>query len=393
MKLIAHSGAKFSYKFGYRRNGVDYWPLPEVANLILDSGLNKIASNAWQTCWEYCLFGNQVSPEPVQRTSGAITFTVVGTTCTASGNFFVSQDTGRLIKFNDVNGQEFYLTYVSATVATLSGTPSPGIVAETGKIWYVNQTALQSLYSTTNAYDSAGGANGTSAIDNVVTYKRTFVGGAVSGGPITFTEIGFSNSGSNANIFDRDIITGGITLVDGDIPLAVATLIITFGTTTQDAVGNVATGYDSSGTKVISGMRYATSVGSLIGFVNGNGTTGGSPSNDQWEPAFAASAQFYCLMADFTLPAFSNGLGVSLGSGTGGDVAATIASYSNGSFYRDCVFAFSISAANGLIYGFGQGVNPGLLVWMLKLTTPFTKLSSQTLTFTFRKTWQRILLN
>jgi len=380
-------GAVFRYKVGYRRNGVNYFPRDWRNNLILDSGLNKIANFATQDCWAWCLFGDQVGPTPVQRNSGAVTFTTTGTACVASAGFFVSQDVGRLIKFDDTDGQERYITaFTDSTHVTLGVAPSPAIAAQTATVWYVNETALDSLYSATGTYQQNAGDNETTAVANVVTYKRTFIGGAVSGSPVTLTEIGFSESGANANLFDRDIITGGITLSVGDQPLAVAELIVTFSPAVSTAVGNVATGYDSSGDMIISGLDILSSLAALS-FVDTNGQT--TANANAYEPSEQLNGM-RAIMSSFSLPAFSNGTGPNIGGIK--QTSQSLGSYSAGNFFRDLNGSYDVSTANGTIYGFCLQAGASA-VWVLRLTTPFTKLSTQTLTVSFRRSWQRLLQN
>ncbi len=380
-KLINFLGTKnvFRYKVGYIRDGKQYWVTDWKDNLILDSGLDKLGTVDAEACFRWCLFGNQVSPDPVARNSGAITFTTVGAACTASANFFSAADVGRLIKFDDAGGQERYITaFTSATLVTLGSAPSPAIAANTATVWYVNQTALQSDYSNTNSYQQNGGDNGTSWSGGTRTMKRTYIGAAVVGS-VTLTEIGFNNTNSNASLFDRDIIVGGVGLINGDQPTAIAQFIQTFTPTTPVALGNVATGFDSSGDFqlcwVDANVTYVQA--------NGNGT-----GNDGMEPPSNSGSAFSLKQATFTIPAFNTSVGAgSPVQATGGSLAG----YTPGSFFRDKTASYDVTRGNGTNYGiifgfFEYGT-------ALKFTTPFIKLNTQTLDFTFRWSWQRILHN
>lgn len=383
--------ALFRYKVGVIRNGKRLWLTPWKNNLILDSGLNKVASVNWANCFAVCIFGNQVAPTPVSRNGGALTFSQSGTTITASGNFFVSQDTGRLFKFD--SGEECYLTYVNATTATASISRTVG--SGPGTVWYVNQTAVESVFAYSTAYGSNGGDNGTSAIGNVITMKRTYTG-AAAGGPTTLTEIGFNDGASNVNIFDRDIIVGGVSILTGDIPLAVAELIMTISQNTPQAVGNVATGYDSSGNFQVVGCGIGMGGGTQLSYVASNGSTVSSSNISHLEPSNTnLFGDFWVFTSTFTIPAFSNGqanIPVSTGAVASG---GSVASYSSGNFYRDRTATFNISTGNGTIYGFvaHPGASDQATAYAQKFTSTFTKLSTQTLDFTIRISWQRILVN
>jgi hypothetical protein len=378
MKNTLKQTAVFRYRVGFIRNGVRHLK-PWRNNLILDSGLDKVATVQWANCFTNCLFGNQVSPEPSSRASGTTTFTVTGTTCVASGSYFQSDDVGRLIKFDGVGGEYYIQSYTSATQVTLTATPSPAITAETGTIWYVNRSALQSLHSTTATYDTSGGACGTTDVANVRTMKRTFVG-AAAGSPVTLTEIGFNNSASNSSLFDRDIIPGTLSLLTGDQPTAICELVVTISPNASTAAGNVATGFDSSGNYIACRMdtfSYVAASGATA-----TGSTDFEPSQSTAMVAASVDFTFPTGMGNFSKPTTTGVDGVSLGA------------YTNGQFYRDKLQSFSTGVANHTIYAFIVQSGGGLYInWVHKFTTPFTKTSAQTLSFSFRISWQRQLVN
>lgn len=388
------SKALLRYKVGFIRDGKRYLSPNWTNNLILDSGLNKIGSGVfWAPAFSDALFGNAVSPDPVRRDSSPVTFSTVGNICTASGNFFEIGDVGRLIKFNDIDGTEAYITnFTNATQVTLSISPSPAIAAQTSTIWYVNQTQLNSYYSGTVSYGSAGGDNGTSFVGNVQTMKRTYIGApAVSN--TTLTEIGFNNGAANVDLFDRDIIVGGVPIVTGDQPLAVAELIIEWNPAPSPvAVPNVASGYDSAGDIQITGLLYPTGGGASFVDVNGNSNLGSGVFGPFMDPSCNFNLGVI-VGTDFSIPSYTEGIGPS----PAGVIVtgATAQPYSAGNFYRDFVANYSVSQANGTIYGYGMfrsnsSINAGLLH---HFDTPFVKNSTQVLSFTIRKSWQRILFN
>jgi hypothetical protein len=245
------SKALFRYRVGYIRDGIRHITSQWRNNLIQDAGLDKMASTAYCDCFSTCLFGNNVSPVAVQRNSGVVTFTQASNVITASGGFFVAQDVGRLFKWGAGSaGTEAYITaYSSATQVTVAASPDVA-VGEVGTVWYVKTPQLSTLLQSTSTYGSTGGDNGTSVVGSTITMKRTYTGSAV-GSATTLTEVGFSNSASNSNIFDRDIIPGGVALLTGDIPLAVAELIVTFSPSTSTGQSNVGTGCNTTGNFVI----------------------------------------------------------------------------------------------------------------------------------------------
>jgi hypothetical protein len=373
----------FKYRVGVLRNNQKKFLTDWRANLILDSGLDKQAAVRTASCFGYVLLGNQVSPDPVRRDSSPITFTVSGTTCTASGSFFLSTDTGRLIKFNNVGGDERYLTYVNSTTATLSSTAT--VSGVTATIWYVNQTSLQSFVVAYNSYSTTGGGNGSSITGNVSTRKRTFIGTPLAG-PYTFTEIGFNDSSSNTNLFDRDIIPGGVSLLTGDQVIVECSLITTFTPDSARSVGNVATGFDSSGQCIITGILNTT-FDDGISYVktNGSSTNQGSVMDPY------GSIGFVGITASFSLPSFGNGDGSNPLSQSVGATSSTVTPYVNGTFYKDIVTTWSAGVATGTFYGIN--IVSSKCFFIQEFTAPLNILSTQSLSLTFRKTWQRTLVN
>lgn len=384
----------FRYRAGFVRDGKRHWITPWRDNLIQDAGMNKIGSSslAWVQCFGTCLFGNNVSPSPIQRAPGIVTFTQTGTTITASGNFFLNTDTGALFKWGTgTGGVEGYITYVNATTVTYSVSQTVAVPTP-GTIWFVNTPALSTLYATTSTYGSNGGDNSSSIVGNVVTHKRTFVGAAVAG-PVTLTEIGFNDTTSNSNLFDRDIITGGVALTTGDQPLAVCQLIQTFTPTTSTAASNVGTGCDSTGNFLIEWLQDPSASSLAVGSVatNGNSNVGGVP---YLEP-YVSNVGGAIVGASLTLQSFSTSSGTLR---TGQTVIPTLIGYVAGSFNRDKRYSLSISQANGTIQGVtltpgGSGATSFNCGLTQKFTTPFTKSSSQTLVIDFNYAWARTLTN
>lgn len=383
-RLSFKQEAVFRYRFGFIRNGQRHLVTPWRNNLIQDCGLDLVATTVWCNCFDTVLFGDAISPVPVRRNSGAITVAQAANTLTASGNFFVSSDVGRLWKFD--SGNEVYITaFTDAEHVTVSG-PSASVSASPGTVWYVNETALSSLYSASATYGPGGADNGTTAVGNVVTHKRSFVGNAVSG-PVTLTEIGFNNSGSNTNVFDRDIITGGVSLITGDQPFAVAELIQTWTPNSSTAAGNVGTGFDSSGNIIISGLQFNNGIG--MSFVQANGSTGGASA--YLEPSIS-NIGFGVLNSSFSFPAFSNGDGPDFTAYLLGQAATfNNGAYSSGDFHRDLTIGFGTPDGNGTIGGFAIRTDSAIITY--QFTTPFIKNTSQIMNFVIRRSWQRILAN
>ena len=392
---IAPTSNVFRYKVGYIRDGKRYLSPDWRNNLIMDAGLNKAGNvTSWCGCFSNCFFGNNVSPVAVQRDSGVVTFTQASNVITASGGFFVAQDVGRLFKWGTGSaGTEAYITaYTSSTQVTVGASPDVA-VGEVGTVWYVNSPTLSTVLQTTSTYGAEGGDNGTSIVANVMTHKRTFVGSAVGSGT-TLTEIGFSHDSANTNLFDRDIISGGVALLTGDIPLAVAELIQTLNQTTPATAPDVGVGCNTEGDIQVE----------WISLNNGTGwssvsTSGATQSSGGICLEPTGNGLMGAIIASFTFNAFSEG-----GSSPTGR-NQYVQNYSNGTFTagvfsREKSVTVPISGAIGNVYGFGIGAggsSGNTLVSYnnaaVKFDNFFAKSGAQVLTFSFTVSWQRILTN
>lgn len=396
MKIETKNSSALRYKLEIVRDGVTIKSTPfSRYHMITDAGLDKVGSDwrSWIACIATPLIGEGVTPTAVRRDSGSIVFTQAGSTITASSSFFVSGDTGRLLKYGTgENGAEVYLTYVNPTTATasLSLTISTPTV---GTVWYVNTASLQtpiaglSWSKNNNALENFSTAvvNGDTC---EVTNQITFFSSALSTGK-TVTEIAFSDTNVNSNVFDRDLITPSVALLAGDQAKITVQLLTRWKSTTGKAVGNIATGYDSSGVLQLESLGMANSTGIAVLSSSGVNTGGGSYL---LEPG---SANVTCGV--YTTPITHRAFVATDGGYNDGVYTSynvVPLSYGTGNRYRDITALFTISQANGNIYGItiGSGSSGGRLLTLI-FTTPFTKSSSQVFSFTWRKSWSRVLIN
>jgi len=387
MKANLHTDAALQYKFEVIRKGKIIKSLPFKPHMITDAGLDLIATSTWINSSLNVILGESVSPTPVRRDSGAVTFTQSGTTITASSSFFVAGDTGRLFKWGTgESGNEVYLTYVNSTTATasVSATVSTPTAAT---IWYVNTSALLTPVTGltwSSLTDIAENFTSNSVVGDTVTvthqyikYSSAFVANK------TITEIAFNNSTTNANVFDRDIISPSVALLVGDQAKITCQIILRYSPVTSVAVGNVATGYDSSGTFQIESLGQTNGTGLSTMSTSGTENVGGGGS--PLEPKNFNNSIITVAQSAITLQAFN---ATTANNRTVVQSTVTQSSYGTGNRYRDNIGTFSISLANGNIFGVSAG---GCVT--LKFTSTLVKTSSQVLTFTFRKSWARVLTN
>lgn len=388
---------KLRYELEFIRNGKVFAKQPFREHMITDWGYNRINQELMLTMISTGLIGDNVSPTPIRRDSGAVTFTQSGTTITASSSFFDSSDTGRLFKWgasgSGSGGVEGYLTYISATSAAYSvsqtvSTPTAGV------IWYVNTSALASYISGLSWSKVTGALNqftqsGTSGNTCTLTH-HSVIQSSTLGASYTLTEIAFwSGSGTpNTANFDRDLISPPVAVISGDQVRATIELINTYTSITSVSQSNVGTGCDTTGNFQIESLLLQDGVG--IASLDSNGNII-STNGVHLEPSSGFNLAVY--NQSFSLQTFSVATGPNTNL-TRYQNSISSLSYTADTYYREGEWTVSVSDAVGTIYGWSLGqpnFNGRGVTWVL--TTPFSKSSLEQLKIRFRKSWNRILTN
>ena len=343
-------------------------------NLLLDSGLDGIASRSFWDSFSYCVLGEGTTP--TKRDSGAVTVSITSEVATASANYFEAADVGRLLKLD--SGQEAYITgFTSATQVAVAGASDDS--ASEATIWYVNETGHGNEIVRTDNLGSNSGDNESTWDGSKMEHKRTFIFPTESS-PKTYREIGWSHtSSSGGNLLGRDLIPGGGDSISAGQQYKVEVrLQITISPIVASAVSNVGTGgFDTSGEAII------THIGELL---EGHGETG------RFEPS-SSKHRIDTKGSNFTLP--TNPSTSNPSNSSGSEVSKD--SYITGS--RELVFriTFETNEANGDIYGVGFGGDFGASdmreYFLVKFTNPQTKDSDHTLEIAFRLSWGRTLTN
>jgi hypothetical protein len=348
-------------------------------NLLLDVGLDGLAVRTWYESFSYCVLGTGTTP--TKRDSGAITASVTSGIVTASANIFEAADVGRLIKFD--SGEEYYIDdYISGTSVSL--VDSEDVSAGEFTIWYVNETGHGNEIKRSNTYGSDSGDNETTWDGSKITLKRTFIFSEESSA-ITYTEIGWSHGSSGSSLFGRDLIPGGDSISPGQQYKVVVRLVITPAPIVQSSVGNVVTGWDTSGEHILCYCDIHSTRGIAYGLL---------------EPSMWTSntKDIGLIDEDFTLPSVPAAQGASrpiLGSISGRIEDMTPDSYVSKSFMRSATAVFSTVNGNGTIYGIAVGymTSNANASWALKFDTPQIKDSDHKLTLVFSLRWGRTLQN
>jgi hypothetical protein len=353
-------------------------------NLILDTGLDMVATTLLCNLFNYAVVGTGTNP--VKRDSGSITFTKSGGVITASDAFFEAADQNRLIKFD--SGAEYYITgFTSPTAVTVANTVTAEAASE-GTIWYVNRTGLQSESKRTSTYATDTGANGTTYLGGTYTHKRTFIFSAEVA-PVVYREIGWSSSASaGANLFGMDILPGGgVGLNTGQQLKVEVSLLVTVSPVTPAAVPAPAiTGWTQGGTAQLESGDFFTRV-----------TSGGGTYNSGAFAEPSVNAGTWISTASVALTFSPTGL-VDRGSTGLNFKVNALQPYVSKSFTRTEVAAtFGVTEANSsAIRSIFMSPNngQGYSIFRVLLAANETKDSNHTIqNITWRKSWGRILQN
>lgn len=197
---------------------------PWQKNLILDSGLDRIATETWASQLSYGVAGTGNTPTKDIPDEGD-EFDQSGTTITRTTGTrdFSADDIGKLIRWS--SGEEAYITaYTSATVVTAdrSQTVAAGEVdalyrvAQTGLTTETKRTSTQPEFDDEDD-DLPAKHVRVDADAGTITFRvtRDF---SEEASPVNYTEVGVSSqSGSGNNLFSRMLLAGAVTVGTGQL--------------------------------------------------------------------------------------------------------------------------------------------------------------------------------
>ena len=345
--------------------------LPEK-NLVLDAGLNSLATKAGgqgaldtTEILNFCHVGGGTNA--VKISSGAITFTQVTTTLTASAGFFTAAMVNGVFKYGvGTAGDEIYITgFTSSTVVTVN--ISATVAAPTvGVVWQVQATTLQTVLFTTNTYQNNAGDNQTTYGTGTFSQKRTYIV-AQQASPYTVNEIGY---GSTAGLISGRLVLSSSDVV-GTTNFYVIIITVTFTLTpnTITAVGNVGTNFNTAGNAQCEMFGITQIQGGTIAAFDAKG------SNNRVAAVVAAYSQRAATLSgtlaaptNVVLAANASRVNIIGGGVNGMNRIGTIysaLSRVSGSYN----LTTSGQSCTGLLLG---GTNGGEMPFDVKLTTPIT---------------------
>ncbi len=358
---------------------------PVKPNLILDYGLDEIASNLWADCWRYCAVGTGTTP--TADDSGLINATQSGTTVTAGSSFFSVSDVGKLLVFD--TGERAYISaYTSDTVVEV-GISRTVAGATAFATWRVDQTQLTSYVQHSTTINVGPAYNRTDVLDSGVTLRmrRTWKFPAEPSA-ITYYEVGFHRVDEpNPFLFSRVINEEGYSVDEDQYLLITYELTVNVGSTNR-----------VNESLSISGWPIAPSVNTNAetGFsnihltaINSDGVTianlGGDVANTVSEPSNFAST--FDLNTNNTFPLFGTNPTISPSS-----YPITILPYVSGSFeiYKTWEMIAIPSGDQYRQLTHTDGVNVG---WMALFDSFQTVEQNHSLNITMRWAWDREITN
>jgi hypothetical protein len=182
-----------------------------LPNLILDSGLDKVAYMPWAQTFQFCVAGTGTTPTKVTTASNA---SQSGTTVTiTAGSYsFTNAIVGKLLYWPGTNQSAKVTAYTNTTTVTVDR--SQTVSAASFDVYNVDQTALVTPYSMNMRYQVGEGMCGTIIEGDTVTMFRTF-DFYLESSPVQISEIGFKESPKASTLFSRVVLPDIIFLSPG----------------------------------------------------------------------------------------------------------------------------------------------------------------------------------
>lgn len=393
MKVIANVG------FGLRgvvqvsviQGGIIVREYPPIKNLILNNGLDAVATYEFATLMDYAVAGTGTTATEVN--SGADTITTAAGTATLSNTGYLTgdaNDVGRTFKCF-TSGNTYKVTgFINTTQCSVSPSTSEG--PDTFTLYQTNQTGLTAEVKRTNTLLTGAPNCQSSTTGNLTTMTRTYDFSAESGS-ITYNEVGFSRTvTSGANLFSRIKLPSGVPLTAGQQLRLKYSL----------QIGVSPTSPLTYGTSPIVGWPTAT--GTLqchqipISYINTSGimSSGYNAIDGKYYEQYGAPSVIggYPALWISTSSAAHTSYGASSSpAGTTAALAFSLSTYTNGTYTRSKSVTFAVGQANRSdwrSFFLGQ-TNANSLAYKFLFDSNQEKLSTYTLTLGFQLTWNRQL--
>lgn len=207
MKKELHASLKGRVKIAVLENGHVVEERPWQDNLILDQGLDKLATVYFNQLFHACCIGDGIDVTTIRPTATA---TASGQNLTASAPTFsnadldsdVHFDTGQYAKIQSVTDSQHITVFTPITVSA----PTRFTILRT------NQAILENEVQRTVHCAVTPGANSTVSTAAAVVLQRTFLFPPEEF-TVTYSEVGFSDQDlAGANLFSRVLLAQPVTV-------------------------------------------------------------------------------------------------------------------------------------------------------------------------------------
>lgn len=265
-------------------------------NLVFDGGLNALARSTNATYpAEFtlaCRVGDGTTADKVA--SGAITFTQVGTTITASAPFFTAGMAGWIFKYGTgTAGAEYYITaYTDSTHVTVD-TSATVAVPEVATVWNVARTTLANLLYTSTTYETTAGSCQTTSTGNTMTHKRTY-NFAQQVSSYNVNEVGYFRASAGTTVFGRVILGATVVVAPTNFLQVVLSVTFTYSPSAPTAVADVGTNINTAGNAMLE--QFSSGSWGTVNSGTGAATAAGAGNSADG----SANGGIYGIIASYT---------------------------------------------------------------------------------------------
>lgn len=374
---------------------------PWQKNLILNQGMESVAVRVWADQFTYAICGTGTRVNSIDSSTDVASQSL--TTVTSVGgirDFTTDAVAGDMIRWD--SGDEARITSVTSALIC-EVTPSQTVGSGDYTIWKTAQVGLQTETKRTNTYLIGTGNCETTQSGTTIQMRRTY-DHTTESGPITYNEVGvgWSTTGSNT-VFSRILLNTPIALVSGQKLRMVYQLNVTLSPSTPVLKNLSVGGWPVAPSTTTDGQECIQNLN--ISGVNGNGVSSTFFNVDVLDPAAPNSVVSGRMMCVSTNSTALSAFGSAPNRATTAflcSVAPTNAAYSALSFQLDVSSVFQVadavsSSIRSVMLG-GRSFISGYFPYdTLRQSFVFlfdevqAKTNTQTLTFTVRFTWGRVL--
>lgn len=236
-----------------------------LPNLILDSGLDKIASMPWAQAFQFCVAGTGTTPTKVVTASNA---SQTGTTVSITGGSysFAPSIVGKLLYWAGTDQSAKVTAYTNTTTVTVDRSQS--VSAASFDVYNVDQTELVTPYSMNMRYQVGEGMCGTIVEDDLVTMYRTF-DFYLESSPVQISELGFKDSPKATTLFSRVVLPDIVFLSAGQWLQVSYQLSVTLSPSTPNGKSPTVSGWPVLPATTTTGVEQIQLYGLCVVDVNG----------------------------------------------------------------------------------------------------------------------------